>query len=125
MSFSLVISLIGLATGLATVYLANRLEQASKDIGHRKLRGDLTKRAAATAEFGLLRRSRAVGAVISVVMAALLAAVLWESDRTGDWGGWTPYHLFFFAALLLVTLFVHVQLHNRLADARRRVAELS
>lgn len=125
MSFSLVISLVGLATGLATVYFANRLEQASKDITHRKLRGDLNKRAAARAEFDLLRRARIVGALISLVMAALLAAVLWEADRTGDWGGWTPYHLFFFAVLLLVTFFVHIQLHNRFADARRRVTELS
>ncbi|MBE2999781.1 hypothetical protein IDM40_13840 [Nocardiopsis sp. HNM0947] len=105
--------------------LARGLENANRQIVEDKLDGRLRKREAAVAEEELLARARRVSPVLIAAMAALMGVTVWEALASDDWGGWTPFHLVFFGALLLVTLVGHAQVGSRLTDARERVARLA
>lgn len=113
-----------MVAGVLTVMLARGLENANRRIVEDKLDGRLRKREAAQAEEDLLGRARRVGPLLAAAMAALLGVTVWEAVASGDWGGWTPFHLLFFGALLLVVLVGHAQVGARLADARERLARL-
>lgn len=105
--------------------LARGLENANRQIVEDRLDGRLRKREAAVAEEELLARARRVSPVLVAAMAALMGVTVWEALASDDWGGWTPFHLVFFGALLLVALAGHAQVGSRLADARERVARLA
>ncbi|GHD18478.1 hypothetical protein [Nocardiopsis kunsanensis] len=113
-----------MAAGVLTVMLARGLENADRRIVEDGLDGRLSKREAAQAEEELLERARRFSPLPAAVMAALLGATVWEAVASGDWGGWTPFHLLFFCALFLVVLVGRVQVGARLADARERAARL-
>ncbi len=105
--------------------LARGLESANRQIVEDKLDGRLHKREAAVAEKELLTRARRIGPVLIAATGALTGVTMWEALASDDWGGWTPFHLVFFGALLLVTLAGHAQVGSRLADARERVTRLT
>lgn len=113
-----------MVAGVLTVMLARGLENANRRIVEDKLDGHLRKREAAQAEEELLDRARRISPLLAAAMAALLGVTVWEAVASDDWGGWTPFHLLFFGALLLVVLVGHVQVGARLADARERAARL-
>ncbi|WP_241474718.1 hypothetical protein [Nocardiopsis xinjiangensis] len=109
---------------MLTVMLARGLESANRRIVEDKLDGRLRKHEAARAEEELLGQARRISPLLAAAMAALLGVTVWEALASGDWGGWTPFHLLFFGALLLVVLLGRIQVGVRLAEARERAARL-